>query len=85
MVFAANQHTRWSIVAVRRRQLTTRNLNEEVRAWIGWFAPLAHDVVQSEVELVVCEHLWDASVLGRSGDALSRTFSALLNASPVGS
>lgn len=57
MVFAANQHTRWPIITVGRRQLTTRDLNEKVRSWVRWLTPFADNVIQAEVEFVICEHL----------------------------
>jgi len=58
VVFAAHQHARWSIETIRRRQLTTRNLDEEICPWICRLAPFTYNMIQTQVEFVVCQHLW---------------------------
>ena len=88
VVFAAYKHTRRSIITVRSRELTTGYLHKQVGARVGRFAPFSYNVIETEVQFVVCQHL-DARhhVQKQTGHCikLELTFSALLNASPVGS
>ena len=52
IVLRAHQHSAGSIKPIRVGVLSSGNLNEEVGASVRRLAPLAHDVVQAEVELI---------------------------------
>ena len=87
MVFAAYKHTRGSVITVRGRELAAGDLHEQVGAWVRGFAPFSYDMVETEVQFVVRQHLRASHPIrdARSTRTMRLTFSALLNASPVGS
>ena len=57
MVFAAYKHTRGSVITVRGRELATGDLHEQVGAWVRGFAPFSYDMVETEVQFIVRQHL----------------------------
>ena len=57
VVFATYKHPRWAIESVRCCELPTRNLHEKICSRISRFAPFSYDMVETEVELVIREHL----------------------------
>ncbi len=57
MIFAANEHARRAVEAVRRGKLPSRYLYEKVSARIRWLAPFPYNMVKAKIEFVICEHL----------------------------
>lgn len=57
VVFATYKHSRRAIESIGCCKLPTRYLHEKVRPRVGRFAPFSYDVIETEVKLVICEHL----------------------------
>ncbi len=57
VIFAADQHAGRSFVGVRECRLSSGNLYEQVSPSVSRTAPLAHNVVETEVQFVVRKHL----------------------------
>src|ERR1700683_1589652 len=75
VVFATHQHARRSIETVRRRQLTTWNLDKQICPWICRLTPFAYNMIQTQVKLVVCEHLGTrVSCAGTATDTRTHLF-----------
>jgi hypothetical protein len=57
VVFGANEDTRRAVKPIRGRDLSTRNLDEKIGATVCRLAPFAYNMVQTEVQLIICQHL----------------------------
>ena len=57
VVLTAYKHARWTVIAIRSCKLATRYLHKEIGPRIGRFTPFPHNMVQTEVKLVIRKHL----------------------------
>lgn len=57
VVFTTNKDTGGPIKSIGRRHLATRDLNEEICTRISGFTPFPNNVVKTEVQLIISQHL----------------------------
>ena len=57
VVFATNKNARGSIELIRSCMLTSWNLYKKICARISWFTPFPNDMIQSQIQFVVGQHL----------------------------
>jgi hypothetical protein len=87
MILTAYEDTGRTVESVRRSELTTGNLNQKVGPRVRRLAPFAYDMIQTEIKLVIRQHLDSLSVnqYRLTNANRQRTFCAFFAASPDGS
>jgi hypothetical protein len=62
MILTAYEDTGWTVESVRRSELSAWNLNQKVGPRIRRLTPFAYDVIETEIKLIICQHLESLSV-----------------------